>query len=72
MMGTHRFSRVVHNFINGHWTTSKATKFHDVNCPVTQKTLARTPMSTESEFNEAVSSAKEAYKTWSQVPLPVR
>ena len=40
--------------------------------PVTQQHVARSPQSSEEEFNAVVASAKEAFKTWSKVPLLTR
>lgn len=51
---------------------SKATKFIDVICPLTQNIIAKVPQSTEAEFNEAVACSKDAFKTWKKVPVSTR
>jgi hypothetical protein len=61
--------RTYHNFYNGEFVPSKGTSFYDVYNPVTQELIARSPQSTEEEFNAIVANAKEAFTTWSRVPL---
>jgi malonate-semialdehyde dehydrogenase (acetylating)/methylmalonate-semialdehyde dehydrogenase len=39
---------------------------------VTQDPLVKVPQTTHEEFNEAVSSARLAFETWRDVPLPIR
>ncbi|KAL4454300.1 hypothetical protein ABPG74_012257 [Tetrahymena malaccensis] len=66
------FSKVLPNFINGEFVQSKATQFFEIRNPATQELISKVPQTTEAEFNQAVSTAAEAYKSWSQVPLLVR
>jgi malonate-semialdehyde dehydrogenase (acetylating)/methylmalonate-semialdehyde dehydrogenase len=61
--------RTYSNFYGGEFVPSKATKFFEVYNPVTQEHIARSPQSTEEEFNAVVASAKEAFPAWSRVPL---
>ena len=61
--------RVYQNFYNGDFVPSKATKHYEVYNPVTQEHVASSPQSSQEEFNAIVASAKEAFKTWSKVPL---
>ena len=61
--------RTYHNFYNGEFVPSKGTRFYDVYNPVTQELIARSPQSTEEEFNAIVANAKEAFTTWSRVPI---
>lgn len=63
------FATKYQNYINGKWCDSKATKWIDVVCPLTQKVTAQTPQTTDAEFNEAVANAKETFKTWKKVPI---
>ena len=65
----YHFTRVYGNFVNGEFVDSKASKFYEIRSPVTQDLIAKSPQSTPEEFNHIVSVAKEAYKTWSNVPL---
>lgn len=37
-----------------------------------QQVLSRLPLTTASEFNAAVKSAKDAFPTWRDTPLPTR
>ena len=52
------------NYINGEWVESKSKQILDVVNPATQKLLARVPMSTKEEVNEAIQAAKEAFPEW--------
>ena len=61
--------RVYSNFFDGQFVPSKSTKYYEVYNPVTQEHIARSPQSTEEEFNAVVASAKHAYTTWSRTPL---
>jgi malonate-semialdehyde dehydrogenase (acetylating)/methylmalonate-semialdehyde dehydrogenase len=68
-----RFSTITtKNYINGQFKDSKATKWYDIYNPATQELVNRVPQTTKEEFNEAVSSAEEAFKTWKDVPILVR
>lgn len=60
------------NFINGKWVEASTTEYLDVPNPATEDVLARVPISTKDDLNKAVEAAKEAYKTWSQTPVPRR
>ncbi len=67
-----RFSfsaKVYNNFLNGQFVPSQASQFYEVRNPVTQEHVGRVPQSSQEEFNAVVASAKEAYRTWSKVPL---
>src|SRR5690606_13516624 len=50
--------------INGQKVQSKATEWLDVLNPANQEVVARVPMAPISEVDEAIASAKEAFKTW--------
>src|SRR5699024_9138456 len=62
----------VKNFINGQWLASSSEKTEPVYNPATGEVLANVPLSTKEELNEAVQVAKEAFKTWRDVPVPQR
>ena len=68
--GRRNFSKVYKNYINGSWVDSRGTQKFDIKCPLTQDLIGQVPMSTESEFNEAVANAKETFKTWRNVSTP--
>ncbi len=55
--------KVVKNYINGEWVESKGEILDVVN-PATYKTIAKVPVSTKDEFNDAVAAAKEAFPDW--------
>jgi malonate-semialdehyde dehydrogenase (acetylating)/methylmalonate-semialdehyde dehydrogenase len=50
--------RTYYNFYGGQFVPSKATKFYEVYNPVTQEHIARSPQSSEEEFNAVIASAK--------------
>ncbi len=56
-------------FAGGKWIDSKAEKFMDVYNPSTGEVIAQTPCCTKEEVDYAVACAKEAYESWSQVPV---
>lgn len=58
--------------INGEFIPSKSAEKIDVVNPATQEVLAKLPFSTQSEMLMAVEAAKEAFKTWKDVPVPER
>jgi malonate-semialdehyde dehydrogenase (acetylating)/methylmalonate-semialdehyde dehydrogenase len=58
--------------INGGFVESKTAEWHDVVNPATQQVLAQVPFATDAEIDAAVASAKQAYKTWKNTPLPAR
>ena len=58
----------VKNYVNGSFVESKTSSFFDVHNPSTGKIIAQTPMSLNNELDEAVSSAKKAFVTWSKTP----
>ncbi|MCM3090672.1 MULTISPECIES: CoA-acylating methylmalonate-semialdehyde dehydrogenase [unclassified Cytobacillus] len=63
---------VLKNFINGEWVDANTDKFEVVPNPATGEELARTPISTREDVDNAVQAAKQAFKTWSKTPVPKR
>jgi len=59
---------VIPNYVNGEWVASKSTKTLDIVNPATTEILARVPMSTKEEVDEAIRFAKEAYEEWKETP----
>lgn len=55
--------KVVKNYIDGEWVDSKG-EIVDVVNPANLKTIARVPISTKDEMDEAVKAAKAAYPDW--------
>jgi malonate-semialdehyde dehydrogenase (acetylating)/methylmalonate-semialdehyde dehydrogenase len=57
----------VKNYVGNEWVESKG-EIVDVVNPATLKVIARVPISTENELNEAVDVAKEAFPDWRRTP----
>ncbi len=58
--------------INGRFINSDSPHYEDVMNPATQEVLAQVPYCTIDEVNSAVSSAKEAFKSWSKTAITKR
>jgi malonate-semialdehyde dehydrogenase (acetylating)/methylmalonate-semialdehyde dehydrogenase len=56
------------NYIDGEWVKSEAKDVLNVINPATQKTMARVPMSTPKEVQQAIRAAKEAFPEWRRTP----
>ncbi|RLI46618.1 methylmalonate-semialdehyde dehydrogenase (CoA acylating) [Candidatus Bathyarchaeota archaeon] len=54
----------IKNYIGGEWVESKSDRILDVINPANQKVLAKVPVSTREEIDEAVEAAKEAFPMW--------
>lgn len=59
-------------FIGGEFVESRTSKFSDVTNPATQEVLAKVPHATAEEMEMAIASAKSAFKTWRDTPIPER
>lgn len=58
--------------INGDFVESKTSSHLPVENPATQEVLAEVPLTDLSEIDEAITAAKEAFKTWKEVATPER
>ena len=58
---------VLKNYVDGEWIESKG-ELHDIVNPATCKVIARVPLSTSEEVNEAVEKAKKTYPEWRRTP----
>lgn len=56
------------NYINGQWCASSATEHWEVINPATAQVLARVPLSTANEVNQAAQAAAEAFVSWRRTP----
>ncbi|WP_262689458.1 CoA-acylating methylmalonate-semialdehyde dehydrogenase [Chryseobacterium sp. 7] len=65
-------SQKVKILINGDFIESKATQHLPVENPATQEILAEVPLTELSEIDQAIESAKEAFKIWKEVATPER
>ena len=63
---------VIQNFVNGKWLTSNSGKFREVTNPATSEILAKVPISTLGEFDEAVQIAHKTFQSWRKVPVTTR
>ncbi|WP_270182151.1 CoA-acylating methylmalonate-semialdehyde dehydrogenase [Alkalihalobacillus sp. CinArs1] len=63
---------VLKNFVNGEWVSARSIDTLDVENPATEERLACVPLSSKEDVSLAVRSAKEAFKTWRNVPVPKR
>lgn len=59
-------------YINGEFRASESDIYMDVMNPAYDKSIARVPMATLDEVDEAVESAVEAFEMWREVPVPNR
>jgi malonate-semialdehyde dehydrogenase (acetylating) / methylmalonate-semialdehyde dehydrogenase len=64
--------KTLKNYIGGEWVESTSEKTEVVYNPATGEELAIVPLSTKEDVDKAVQAANEAFKTWSQVPVPKR
>jgi len=64
--------QVLQNYINGKWVPSASGKFRDVPNPATAEILAKVPVSTAAELDEAAQVAHKAFLSWRKVPVTQR
>ncbi len=69
---TSKETAVLQNFIDGKWVDSKGTEQMEVINPATKECLAKVPISTKGDVEEAVKAAKSAFQTWKNTPVPKR
>lgn len=60
-------SSIIPHFINGQPIVPAGEKNYPVFNPATGEIIAQTPQATHTEINNAISAAKKAFQTWSQV-----
>lgn len=56
------------NYINGQWVDSEAKESLEVLNPATVEVLAKVPLSSTQEVDQAVQAAAQAFKDWRRVP----
>ena len=56
------------NYVDGTWRKSSTTQFFDVTNPATNEIVARTPVSTKADLDEAVEAAAVAFPAWRRTP----
>jgi malonate-semialdehyde dehydrogenase (acetylating)/methylmalonate-semialdehyde dehydrogenase len=62
----------VKNFISGQFVDAQTSSHLDVVSPVNGALLSQVPLSVQSDLDNAVKSAKVAFKAWSETPIKVR
>jgi len=62
----------IQNFINGELIQPNSGDYFDNSTPVTGKVYSQVPDSDGTDIDNAVASAKEAFKTWSKLPKKER
>ncbi|MBM7570638.1 CoA-acylating methylmalonate-semialdehyde dehydrogenase [Aquibacillus albus] len=65
-------TRTLKNYINGKWVDANTEEYLDVTNPATGKAIASVPISSSRDVDQAVETAKKAYKSWSKTPVPKR
>lgn len=63
---------VLKNYIDGDWVASQSDEVLDVTNPATGEVIARVPMATAEEVDEAVKSARQAFEEWRETPAVIR
>lgn len=69
---TENETTTIKNFINGEWIKANAKEALEVLNPATNEVLARVPISSKKDVEEAVTAAKATFKIWKNVPVPKR
>jgi len=64
--------REVPMFIGGKRVSSTSKQWRDIINPATQEVVARVPLCSKEEVDQAVANAKAAYATWRETPLVAR
>jgi malonate-semialdehyde dehydrogenase (acetylating)/methylmalonate-semialdehyde dehydrogenase len=59
-------------FLNGKFVESSASQYLPVINPATQEILAEVPLATADEVDHAVATAKTAFISWKEIPVPER
>ncbi|MFB4163556.1 CoA-acylating methylmalonate-semialdehyde dehydrogenase [Alteribacillus sp. JSM 102045] len=65
-------TRTLKNFINGKWVEAETAPYEVVPNPATGEELAQVPISKKADVDEAVNSARKAFKSWKKTPVPKR
>ena len=63
---------VLPNFIGGRWVESAATEFQNVTNPARGEVIARAPLSSGKEVDDAVTAARKAFPAWRDTPPVAR
>src|SRR5690625_4570712 len=69
---TTQVAQQIKNFIGGKWVEAKTDKTEPVYNPATGEVIAKVPISTKEELDDAVKVANETFQTWKEEPVPKR
>ncbi len=72
MSVTKKNTATLKNYVGGQWVDSSTEQSLQVLNPATNEVLANVPISTKEDVDHAVASAKEAFISWRNVPVPKR
>lgn len=64
--------QTVANLIGGEFVTSSSSEFIPVTNPANNEIIAQVPLTSSSEIDLAIASAKEAFNSWREVPVAER
>jgi malonate-semialdehyde dehydrogenase (acetylating)/methylmalonate-semialdehyde dehydrogenase len=64
--------QILRNYVGGKWVPATSEKADIVPNPATGELLARVPLSSKADLDQAVQAAKAAFHDWSKVPVPRR
>ena len=64
--------KIINNYINGKWTEKEDAWYLDVENPTTTEALAKVPLSTTEETNQAIDAAAAAFPGWAATPVARR
>jgi malonate-semialdehyde dehydrogenase (acetylating) / methylmalonate-semialdehyde dehydrogenase len=65
-------TKILKNYINGEWVESRSTETIDVFNPATKEIIAKVPVSTKAELDEAAAAADNAFEAWKNTAVPKR
>lgn len=60
--------KILKNYVDGEWVESPSRRRLDVRNPATAEVIARVPLSTADEVEEAVRAAQDAFQEWRETP----
>ncbi len=72
IMSTMTEVQMLKNYIGGRWVEATSGKVDTVPNPATGEVLARVPLSSREDLDQAVAVANEAFKSWKKVAVPRR
>ncbi|MBB6448770.1 malonate-semialdehyde dehydrogenase (acetylating)/methylmalonate-semialdehyde dehydrogenase [Geomicrobium halophilum] len=64
--------KTLKNYVNGEWVESKSTESINVYNPATKEVMAKVPLSTKEELDQAAELAQDASDEWKNTAVPKR